>query len=151
MKEWKNLIIHCSASSWGSVSVIRDWHLQKGWRDCGYHFVICNGQIHNNLYLPSLDGSIETGRDIDGDLIAESKEVGAHAYGFNTDSIGICLIGKDKFTFKQIHSLESLTLELCNHYNIKGENILGHRDVSAKTCPNMDIKWLTDKIKLIQS
>jgi len=150
-RTWDNLIIHCSDSSFGSTAVIRQWHLQRKWRDVGYHFVIPNGYLHKDFYLSSFDGSVETGRDLDGDLIAEKMESGAHTYGYNANSIGICLIGKNVFTPRQISSLENLVLELCNHFNIKAENIKGHRDLSSKTCPNMDISWLRDKIKLIQS
>ena len=39
----KKAIIHCSATPEGrdvDIEDIRQWHLARGWRDVGYHFVI---------------------------------------------------------------------------------------------------------------
>ena len=41
----KEVILHCSATPEGkdySVSTIRQWHLQRGFSDIGYHYVISN-------------------------------------------------------------------------------------------------------------
>jgi len=101
-KTFTNIIIHCSDSEWGCVRVIREWHLGRGWRDIGYHFVILNGYVtyedyRAKRYLMSLDGSIECGRYLNQNLIVEHNEVGAHTLGYNDKSIGICLIGKNIF------------------------------------------------------
>ena len=142
MKKWKNIIIHCSDSGWGSAAVIRGWHLENGWRDIGYHFVILNGELRTTLSLPSLDGDVSVGRVIDGDEWVEANESGAHALGMNSNSIGICLIGVDKFTEKQYKSLIDLLYELHKHFNIPVENMIGHYETpksGGKTCPNMDM------------
>ena len=56
------------------VRTYQDLHLdQRGWWDIGYNFVI--GE----------DGNIYEGRGWD--------YTGAHAIGYNTQSIGICIIG----------------------------------------------------------
>ena len=76
MRKIRKIIIHCSATQEGkdvSVETIRKWHLKRGWRDIGYHFVI------------GLDGQVQEGRPI--------EQTGAHTKGHNFDSIGICYIG----------------------------------------------------------
>ena len=68
--------------------------------------------------------------------------IGAHVYGHNDNSLGICLIGKDKFTKNQYGSLEQLLIHWKSIYdNVK---IVGHRDIvkTDKTCPNFDVnEW----------
>ena len=125
------IIIHCSASEFGSSILIDQWHREKEWDNVGYHFVICNGKVENNNYLRCMDGSIERGRDID--------KSGAHAKGYN-NHIGICLIGNTEFTEKQFDSLSRLLLELIDKYDINTDDIIGHCDVSSKSCPNFDVK-----------
>lgn len=129
------IIIHCSATrSEANVRAhhIRQWHVEKGWADIGYHFVICR------------DGAIERGRDQDA--------VGAHAKGANDYSIGICMVGgldlrgapSDDYTPAQWASLKTLVLGLMAEY--PGiESVIGHRDVPGvkKDCPCFDVAdWL---------
>ncbi|PHO10344.1 hypothetical protein CPG37_04660 [Malaciobacter canalis] len=135
----KGIIIHCSDSTFGSSIEVDKWHRQRGWNNVGYHFVICNGQVENNTYLECMDGTIERGRDID--------KSGAHAVGLNSTHIGICLIGVDEFTDKQFESLAKLIKELKTKYDIINENILGHYDVSSKTCPNFKVKRFLDNLQ----
>ena len=140
MERIKEIIIHCSASKFGNVNTIRQWHLQNGWRDIGYHYVILNGQITNSFYMESLNGTIECGRTFDGDNFIENNEIGAHALGYNKSSIGICLIGNKEFTLEQLNSLLDLVDELRNKYNIPIENIKGHYEVcDNKSCPNFNM------------
>ena len=66
----KEIIVHCSATPEGkdfTVLDIKKWHLERGFSDIGYHYVIYR------------DGSINKGRD-------ESK-IGAHCTGHNSYSI----------------------------------------------------------------
>ena len=141
---WKNIIIHCSDSDWGCTRVIRGWHLARKWRDIGYHFVIMNGYPMKGFFLPSADGAIECGRMLDGDPYVEKEETGAHALGFNNDSIGICLIGKEKFTPRQFGALQLLIGDLRDRFLIARENVLGHCETplakGKKTCPNFDVE-----------
>lgn len=130
------IVIHCSASSFGSSILIDNWHRARGWSNVGYHFVICNGQVENNTYIDCMDGSIERGRDID--------KSGAHAKGCNS-YVGICLIGVDEFTEKQFLSLATLVKELVEKYNIPLDKIIGHYQVSSKSCPNFDVPWFINK------
>ena len=124
----KELIVHCSATPEGkdySVDTIRQWHLQRGFSDIGYHYIIYR------------DGSIHIGRD--------ESIIGAHCTGHNTNSIGVCYIGgcasdgktpKDTRTTEQKQSLVKLLKELKTKY--PQASIHGHRDFSSKACPSFD-------------
>lgn len=124
----KELIVHCSATPEGkdfTVSQIREWHLQRGFSDIGYHYVVYR------------DGSIHIGRD--------ESIIGAHCTGHNTNSIGVCYIGgvatdgktpKDTRTAEQKQSLVKLLKELKTKY--PQASIHGHRDFSSKACPSFD-------------
>lgn len=158
------IVVHCSATSNGKslfvsefgkpdfkapVEVIDGWHRERGfartqeWRarqnssltSIGYHFVIY------------ADGTVVTGRHLD--------EVGAHVAGFNQKSIGICMIGTDKFTRDQWDALKSMVGFLQSKH--PKARVVGHRDLSPdqnkngvvepfewlKTCPGFDVAgWL---------
>lgn len=132
------IIIHCADTPNGrsfSAKDIDDWHRERGWlrtnktlnphlTSIGYHFVI------------KTDGTIETGRSED--------EIGAHALMYNDRALGICLIGRDKFTQKQWDSLQRLVTDLRSKYN--GPTVYGHRSVAPhKTCPGFDVTtWMVD-------
>ena len=69
----EKIIVHCSATREGddsvNVEVIDRWHKARGWRGCGYHFVVL------------MDGKIEVGRKL--------NECGAHTKGINCKSWGV--------------------------------------------------------------
>ena len=129
MRQINKIIVHCSATKEGGdfdVEDIRNWHVKGNkWNDVGYHYVI------------KLDGTIQKGRDV--------SIVGSHAYGYNKDSIGICYIGgldsegnaKDTRTKQQKDALRSLYLELFNLYQCE---IIGHNEVSKKSCPCFNVQ-----------
>lgn len=133
------LILHCSDSSWGNAAVITDWHKQRGWRTIGYHYVICNGKMSaRSAYEPGKDGLIEAGRSLDNNDVIDAEEVGAHARGLNTHSIGICLIGVNKFTIRQFESLIYL-VETWRRI-VPAIRVIGHCEVNrSKTCPNFSV------------
>lgn len=124
----KELIVHCSATPEGkdySVDTIRQWHLQRGFSDIGYHYVIYR------------DGSIHIGRD--------ESIIGAHCTGHNSYSIGVCYIGgcasdgktpKDTRTTEQKQSLVKLLKELKTKY--PQASIHSHKDFTNKACPSFD-------------
>ena len=124
----KELIVHCSATPEGkdySVDTIRQWHLQRGFSDIGYHYVIYR------------DGSIHIGRD--------ESIIGAHCTGHNTNSIGVCYIGgcasdgktpKDTRTLQQKESLLSLLKTLKIKY--PNAKIYPHYKFAAKACPSFN-------------
>lgn len=107
---------------------ITEWHLERGFGDIGYHFVIRR------------DGTIEEGRDIDLE--------GAHVYGHNDYTIGICLVGgrneqfwEFNYTFRQIVALTGLVGRLMEDYP-EITAVMGHRDFPGvtKRCPGFDVR-----------
>jgi N-acetylmuramoyl-L-alanine amidase len=138
MKKITRLVVHCSDSKWGDAEVIDKWHKERGWKGIGYHAVILNGKRSaKSEYDAAEDGNIEPGRNLNLDDVVDVSEVGAHAYGFNSRSIGICLIGKEQFTVSQFAS----ALAFCYTFKklIPRLMIIGHCEVSKKTCPNFDM------------
>jgi hypothetical protein len=157
-------VVHCSASPNGvslfegalgqpgfrtPVEVIDAWHAKRGfhralqWRmkmneplhAIGYHYVIYTA------------GTVVTGRHPD--------EVGAHVHGNNLTSIGVCMVGTDRFTAAQWGSLASVVTSWQKRR--PGMQWKGHRDLSPdqdadgivepwewlKTCPGFDVAaWL---------
>ena len=115
----KYIVVHCSATK-PSMDIgkteIDIWHKSRGWSGIGYHYVIRR------------NGKIEIGRP--------NNRVGAHVYGYNKVSIGICLVGgvaadgksEDNFTSEQFDSLEELLKVQRKIY--ANAKILGHRDLS---------------------
>jgi len=139
------IVLHCSASdvSWqDSIDSVRDLHVApkdqafrwgdyktfgKAWKDVGYHFYIRR------------DGEVEVGRD--------EQEIGAHCYGHNANSIGICLGGN---VFKDFHSPQfnaarDLVLRLLKKYGLRPEDVYLHTNLDPhKSCPNftLDQFWI---------
>lgn len=139
-----HIILHCSDSEFGNAVTIDRWHRERGMSSIGYHFIIASGRAHRSEeYNRLTDGAIETGRAI--------EEVGAHARaeGMNRRSIGICLIGKNRFTTKQFASAMRLILALMEQFpEISIERALGHCEVDPnKTCPNIQMEALRDRIR----
>lgn len=129
MRDINKIILHCSATPeyrYVSVDTIRQWHLDRGWSDIGYHYVI------------ELDGTVKEGRPV--------ERQGAHVRGLNKNSIGICYVGgcdedmkpKDTRTISQKISLERLIMELMNA-NVNS-TLHGHNEFSPKACPSFDVQ-----------
>lgn len=126
----KLIVVHCSDTDDNkklSAVDLHKMHLKFGWDGIGYHKII------------NRSGKIENGRP--------EYWVGAHVKGKNDISLGVCLIGKHKFTKNQYTSLERVLRNWKSLY--PKANIVGHRDTgnTQKTCPNFDVKtWLIDKL-----
>ena len=135
IKSYDWLVVHCAATPADmdiGVKEIRHWHLQRGFSDVGYHYIIRR------------DGTVEKGRT--------DTTPGAHARGYNMHSLGICMVGgskknstlaEDNFTQPQFKSLQKLLTDLkVSHPDAE---ILGHRDLPGvtKACPSFDVReWL---------
>lgn len=129
MRHIDKIFIHCTATKEGvdvSASTINDWHIHRGWKGIGYHFVI------------RLDGSIEKGRPV--------EQIGAHVYGQNRNSIGVVYVGgldknrkpKDTRTDAQKEALITLIEELQEQH--PDATIHGHNEFAAKACPCFDVQ-----------
>jgi len=125
----KMLVIHCSDTPDDSnlnASDIHQMHLGFGWDGIGYHKII------------SRDGKTENSRP--------EYWLGAHAFGFNDSSLGVCLLGRKHFTNYQFKSLELILRKWKEKY--PEAKIIGHYNVSTtnKTCPNFDVdKWCKER------
>ena len=135
-KDTDFIVIHCSATKPSMTHVdakeIDRWHRQRGWRKIGYYFVIRR------------DGIVEEGREL--------GEVGAHAKGFNSKSVGICLVGgideegnpENNYTDEQWKALEELVNQMLLPY--PDAEVLGHCDLPdvKKACPCFNVReWWT--------
>jgi len=143
------LVVHVSATrpsqDFGATEIDR-MHRAKGWAGIGYHFVIRR------------NGQVESGRKI--------NLVGAHVEGWNSTSVGVCMIGgiseagkpEDNATSAQKLSLQQLLRTLVERY--PHATSCGHRDLSPdkdhdgviepheyiKACPCFDaIPWARSK------
>ena len=128
------LVIHCSATEYGveyDAMDIHGWHLDNGWSGIGYHYVI------------TVDGTIQKGRSDDCE--------GAHAEGYNSSSIGICLIGgldsegivhDNGYNVVQYKTLFYLLRELNDFYPTS--LIVGHKELPNvnKACPCLSQTYL---------
>ncbi|WP_419779830.1 N-acetylmuramoyl-L-alanine amidase [Maridesulfovibrio sp.] len=134
------VVVHCSDSTWGNAAVIDQWHKEKKWKGIGYHGVILNGlPTSHGEYDPALDGVLESGRAL--------NEVGAHCKGYNSRSVGICMIGRDHFTESQNEALIRNLLNLLKHFGLDPEAVYGHYELdNHKTCPNMDMDLIREKL-----
>ncbi|QCU77515.1 N-acetylmuramoyl-L-alanine amidase [Citricoccus sp. SGAir0253] len=97
-------------------------HLRRGWADTGQHFTIARG----GQVLEGRHGSAAA-------LDAGTRFVeGAHAYGFNDESIGIEVDGMYVSalpTAAQWNALVRLCAYACRRYGIRVQDIIAHRDV----------------------
>jgi len=132
-------IIHCSATPEGEDYTVEDitrWHKLRGFVTIGYQYVIYR------------DGSVHVGRP--------ENQVGAHCFGHNGHSIGICYIGgceaarradgayhsKDTRTPEQKVALRELLLKLRKKY--PKATIHGHYEFANKACPAFDVSEYRD-------
>ena len=130
------ITVHCSDSPDGidvSYDTVKSWHIERGFSDIGYH------------YLIHPDGGYHSGRPL--------NVVGAHVEGFNQGNIGICLIGRDKFTLAQFKALALIIYNVQLTYDIPDWEVSCHYEYSSaqkqgKTCPNIKISHLLGWIML---
>lgn len=128
------VVIHCSATKADqdfSAQDIDRWHRQRGFLEIGYHWVIRR------------DGTVQKGRD--------DSKFGAHAKGYNRNTIGVCLIGgvdangkaKRNFTDEQYAALRQVLIGIQDVHGVT--RACGHRDLPnvVKDCPSFSVEhWL---------
>lgn len=96
----KYLVVHCSDTPNGRDDHawdIHKWHLDRGWSGIGYNAVI------------AVNGDLELARP-DYWQGAHVRDFDRDGEGDNSDSLGICLIGRDAFSAPQLRSLEGWLL-----------------------------------------
>lgn len=149
------IVIHCTASPngrWTTAADIDAWHKARGFRRepparLQFNPALMSIGYHHVIYT---NGAIATGRSHD--------EIGAHTTGHNANSLGIAVVGTDRFTAAQWKSLRELVNALTQQQGQRparypNARIVGHRDLSPdkngngvvepqewlKTCPGFDV------------
>ena len=123
------IVIHCAYTLPEMDIGVRDidrWHRDRGWKSCGYHYVIRR------------DGRVENGR--------HENTMGAHVKGFNESSIGVCLVGGKgrkgpdcNYTSQQWDELHRQITTLTRKH--PDADVVGHRDLnSSKECPVFSVR-----------
>jgi len=132
VREIRRIVLHHSASAFGTAMMIDSWHRGRGWSEIGYHYVVRNGyESARAIYDVKQDGFIEDGRDV--------ARVGAHVRGHNADSIGICLIGEETFTEIQFLRTMLFVQSLLDEYGLKIEDVVGHGELALTECPTFNM------------
>jgi peptidoglycan hydrolase-like protein with peptidoglycan-binding domain len=120
-----NLLVlhHSGTSTRQTVKQIHEFHKNTNkWSGIGYHFYV------------RTNGEIWQGRPL--------EYVGAHAFGFNDKSIGICFEGNfevEKMSMEQKESGKWLVAYIKGLYPI--EKVVGHRDLMATVCPGKNFPF----------
>lgn len=147
MRDIDYIVIHCAATPDGSrrydARDIDAWHAERGFRRdewnlrrsespwypyVGYHRVI------------EIDGAIE--------ICRTDPEEGAHAKGYNHNSLGVCLLGTRRYTLPQWHALRAVVLQWIDRY--APVQVVGHREIDYRTgaarkdCPGFDVQAWVD-------
>lgn len=143
MRQVNEIIVHCTATRpewWAGrstnqkVAEVRKWHLDRGWSDIGYH------------YLIDRNGTVAEGRPV--------ERQGAHVKGRNKGTIGIALFGghgsseddsfADHFTPEQDDALRELLDSLSERFDVS--KVSGHNEYAAKACPGFRVRpWRASK------
>lgn len=129
MRKINRIIIHCSATKADhdiDVSDVRQWHLDRGWSDIGYH------------YFVDIRGNGFKGRPL--------ERIGAHVKGHNHDSVGICYAGgigddgkpKDTLTDSQRRKIEQYIKAIRAVFG-EGVSVHGHNEYANKACPSFKV------------
>ena len=136
-REITKLVVHHSATAKATTTAagIKRYHVEnRKWSDIAYHKVIEG------------DGRIVDGRP-------ESKD-GAHAYGANQKSLGVCVVGnfeKETIAEKQISALVQVLVDWCKKYHLDETHIYGHYLVpggkTTTSCPGKNLKAKLDEVK----
>lgn len=149
----EEIVVHNSASRFGTASIIDRWHRERGWKMIGYHAVIMNGfpdatYAKRPMRVKLYNGVIEIGRVLDVNGILDADEIGAHALGHNAHSLGVCLIGGtdssghfEPFTRQQVIGLVKLCRLWQFQFDIPTEKIVGHNELPGvtKACPEISM------------
>ncbi|MDT8717836.1 N-acetylmuramoyl-L-alanine amidase [Clostridium sp. 19966] len=112
----KLIVDHHAEAFSCSIQDIDRWHKERGWIGCGYHFLVRK------------DGSVYRGRP-------ENAE-GAHCYGYNTNSLGVCFEGnymEDSMPEVQKQAGIELHKYLIGKYQL--DRIEPHRALYNTSCP----------------
>jgi N-acetylmuramoyl-L-alanine amidase len=160
MRKIRYIFIHTADSASRNIdaAAIDEWHKQRGWKGCGYHYVIVNDR-HRRLK----DGTVQSA---DNAPCRPVYQVGAGVEGANAHSIHICMVGDGDttgWTAAQREALTALCLRLMADYGLQPATVLGHNEVNRlverglvgtawrtkKTCPGSQIDMAAFRAELV--
>ncbi|QCR32671.1 peptidoglycan recognition family protein [Lysinibacillus sp. SGAir0095] len=122
LEKVQNIIVHHTSRAHMTADECHEFHQkERGWSGIGYNYFI------------EKNGNIIEGR---------GQHVGAHAYGHNRTSIGICITGDfdiETPTNQQWTSFLWLSSYMMKLYNLQPNQVLGHRELEGvqKSCPGI--------------
>jgi N-acetylmuramoyl-L-alanine amidase len=147
-ERWNNnpryLILHCSGtnpelSTYGAKHM-DDYHVSENhWDAIGYHYVRRQDGVWEHGRFPTTNG--------------------AHCYGYNRKSVGLCQVGSDvgDLSSECMDDLLNLMRVIMAKHCLLAQNVYGHREldtpsirrargVSPKSCPgvNTDMDWIRE-------
>ena len=143
---WKGIVIHHSATPFGSAHTISDQHIARGFKGLGYHFVIGNGQ-------GAPDGQIVVGYRWQ-DQLPGVHTSGPQAETYNRETIGICLVGdgdRREFTTAQFERLMELVTTLQAGLGIPDHAVVLHRDVAPTSAPGRHFPEISLRQRLLSA
>lgn len=135
---YRTLVVHHSViyapNDARTMNAVQNLHMdERGWADIGYH--LCIGK----------SGAVYTGRDI--------NVRGTHVAGYNTGSLGICLLGNtttDGVPEAQWQSLNAVCARMKSLLPVT--HLAGHRDFNPDTeCPGNTLYDQLDTLASIHS
>lgn len=118
---------HCGASTIRAtdeneiaylIEGISTGHLQRGFGDIGYHFMV------------DYAGRVWEGRSL--------AFEGAHVVYENPGNIGVVLLGnfeRQEPSGAQLQTMRRLVGSLADHFDMNPRDVYGHRDLGASSCP----------------
>ncbi len=129
-RRWRFIVLHHSATSWGSAEEFDRIHRARGWDELGYHFVIGNGS-------GSADGCVEVGSRWGKQKHGAHCKVASHPE-YNDFGIGVCLVGnfdETRPSEAQTASCAALVKFLMVRYRVPASRVYGHEQLKATACP----------------
>lgn len=133
LQKIEHLVIHHTSRIQMDVFEAHEFHQQeRGWSGIGYNYFI------------EKNGDIVEGR---------GHNVGAHVYGHNRTTLGICITGDfeiEQPTDAQYRSLIKLCDHLLKEHSLPVDCIVGHRDLDSKTsCPGKNVNFAIIRNKVL--
>jgi hypothetical protein len=102
---------------------IRRNHVDKGWADIAYHYIIDRA------------GRVWEGRN--------TRYQGAHVHEQNEHNVGILVLGNfdtQRPSDAQINALAQTLRALMNYYNVPVTRVYTHRELNSSTCPGRNLQ-----------
>jgi N-acetyl-anhydromuramyl-L-alanine amidase AmpD len=120
---WTPVYFTDKASTAKRLEQIRRSHVERGWADIGYHYVIDRA------------GRVWEGRNI--------SYQGAHVRDQNEHNLGIMVLGNfdlQRPSDAQLTALAQTLRTLTRYYNIPISRVYTHQELNSTTCPGRNLQ-----------